>query len=122
MYSCIAILLFLALCTATTGLLSRIKVPIIIVAIVAAAISTITYQVINFLLLGYLDPFFLIALLYSFPLAFVICFVAGILIGKIKAKAKTPNAIVGVMLWIVAVVVVLCLLAASPLILDFLGY
>ncbi len=44
----------------------------------AAIISSLIYQLIGFLVLGYLDPFFLIAFIGGAAIAFVIAMLTGI--------------------------------------------
>jgi hypothetical protein len=50
----------------------------IIACIVASIVSSISYQLIGFVILGYLDPFFLIASVIGAIVAFLIALLTGI--------------------------------------------
>jgi len=54
--------------------LKRISIAILGSAITAAG----TFQVCNYILLGYLEPFFIIALVTTFTIAFIIALIIGI--------------------------------------------
>ena len=54
--------------------LKRISIAIFLSAITAA----VAFQVCNYILLGYLDPFFIIALVTTFAIAFIISLIIGI--------------------------------------------
>ena len=72
------IIIFLAITIASAvawhTFVKRISMDILGAAITAA----IVFQLCNYILLGYLDPFFLIALVTTFALAFIIALIIGI--------------------------------------------
>lgn len=47
-------------------------------ALLSATISVIVFQLLEFLTLGYLDPFFFIVIPVTWLIAFVICLIAGL--------------------------------------------
>ena len=49
-----------------------------IASVLAAIVSSICFQIIGFFVLGYLDPFFLIALFMGALVAFVLALLAGV--------------------------------------------
>ena len=67
-------ILAIALSVLSHALIKRISLAILIAAITTA----ITFQIIVYFLAGYLDPFFPIALLTTFALAFLIALLIGI--------------------------------------------
>lgn len=57
-------------------------------AILAATISTVLFQVFGYFIMGYLDPFFLIALIVGWLVSFPVCLVVGLLFLK-RERGKT---------------------------------
>lgn len=49
----------------------------LLAAVISATLSTVVFQVIGYLIMGYLDPFFLIALI----LGWIVAFIVGLLVG-----------------------------------------
>jgi len=72
------IVIFIAIAIASAIIwhtfLKRISIAILSSAITAA----VTFQVCNYFLLGYLDPFFIIVLVSTFAIAFIIALIIGI--------------------------------------------
>jgi ABC-type multidrug transport system permease subunit len=54
-------------------------------SIVAGVGSAILFQILGFIVMGYVDPFFIFALIFSTPIAVIIAlFVGGVLHNKMK--------------------------------------
>ena len=54
----------------------------VLASFLSSLVTVIIYQIVGCIILGYLDPFFLIAAIYSFIVALVISFVIGLIITK----------------------------------------
>jgi len=60
-------------------------------SILAALTASILFQVIGFFVLGYLDPFFLIAFVNTLIISFIISVLVGVPFAYLRKKAKTNN-------------------------------
>ena len=66
----------------------------ILLAMLSAFISTILFQVVGYLVVGYLDPFFLIALIGGWIISFIISLIIGFLFlpsEEEKRRRKSEN-------------------------------
>jgi len=85
-----AILIFLVV-GIITAVICHLKVKEYLVsALIAGVISTVIYQVINYIVAGYLDPFFIMALVNGFLAYMVLSLIIGLpfLIARRKQIAK----------------------------------
>jgi len=76
----------LSICFAA-GAHAKIK-KYLIASILSAVASSIAFQIIGYFVLGYLDPFFLIALVTAALVSFVIALLTGIPFCMIRNKKK----------------------------------
>jgi len=67
-------------------ILYRKRNAIILTSLISACLAAVVFQVLGFFILGYWDPFFIVALIYSFFLAFVISLLIGIIIKKLRTE------------------------------------
>lgn len=72
------VILFCIISVGIAYLIHRKVKNYILACILAALISSISYQLIGYFVLGYLDPFFLIALATSIGVAFLLAMLTGI--------------------------------------------
>jgi hypothetical protein len=61
-----------------------------VASILSAFVSTILFQVIGYFILGYLDPFFLIALTVGWFVAFIVSLIVGLVLRGIQGADKNP--------------------------------
>lgn len=60
----------------------------IIASLLAAFLAAVAFQIVGYFVLGYLDPFVLIALVVSMVLAFAIAVVVGLLLRLARRERK----------------------------------
>ena len=75
--------------SASTAYLSHKKIKnYFLASLLAAIISSTLYQLIGFIILGYLDPFYIIAFAGGFVIAFLIALLIGIPIVNNRKKQR----------------------------------
>ena len=60
-------------------------------SLLAALVASILFQIVGFFVLGYLDPFFLIAFASTLALSFIISILVGLPFVYFRNKAKKMN-------------------------------
>ena len=63
----------------------------LLAAILSASVSTILFQLIGYFVVGYLDPFWLIALVVGWAVAFLIGIIVGLLFLHLHKKKKNSS-------------------------------
>ena len=87
----ISIIVFLLL-TLISSIFFHYKIKnIFISSILAALVTSIIFQVFGFLVLGYLDPFFLIAFIASLLISFLVAMLIGIPFLRHREKGNNSN-------------------------------
>jgi hypothetical protein len=78
--SLISIPVFIIICVIVSVFAPKRLNNLVLASVIAGVGSAILFQVLGIIVMGYLDPFFIIAFMVSAPVAFVIAlFVGGIL-------------------------------------------
>jgi membrane protein DedA with SNARE-associated domain len=83
---------FLMLCLVSIGLAVCIHAGIkkyIFASVLSAIVSSVLFQIIGYFVLGYVDPFFIIALFTGALASFLIALLTGIPFAVIRRRSKT---------------------------------
>jgi len=84
-------LIFFILIISSTVLLQKWTKSSVATLILAPILSSVLYQVIGYIVQGYLDSFFLIAVIFSYVMGVVICLVVLFTIGILSRSMKKEN-------------------------------
>jgi hypothetical protein len=84
----ISIFVFALMAIGISSFVYRLTRWILGTIVISATATVILYQGIGMLLVGYLDPFFLIAVIVGWPIAFVVCAITVLIIRRLSAKQQ----------------------------------
>jgi hypothetical protein len=87
----ISILVFVLTAIGISSLVYRLTRRVLGTVIISATATVVLYQAIGILVVGYLDPFFLIAVVIGWPIAFAICGITILIIKKPSLKQNDPS-------------------------------
>ena len=88
----IGILVFVLISLISAISFHRMSRKFLLSSLLAALTASISFQIIGFFVLGYLDPFFFIAFFFSLIISFIVSLLVGLLLVYYRKKAnkKTP--------------------------------
>lgn len=80
--------IFIVVSIVVSVLLHKKQINYILACILSSIISSMTYQLLGVIFMGYLDPFFIIAFIHTTIIAFIIAIIVGIPFLYVRRKKK----------------------------------
>lgn len=91
--SAIFVVLFVALVVSSTFLLQKWSKSTVVTSIFSPILSVVLYQAFGYMILGYMDPFFTIAIANSYVLSIVICLMVLFVLRMLSKSRGEPKVV-----------------------------